>query len=103
MAEATDAKAKRVTLVVVVCDPRSGTVSVNGKAWVPVRFARFLERVSPPATTGPSKPTPKPPPPPGDGDDTLQCIRDQATGQCKWHLWDGEEWDNLGWNCPSCQ
>jgi hypothetical protein len=104
MAQATDAKAKRDTLVVLVCDPRSGTVSVNGKAWLPARLARVFDRVTmpPPATPGPSKPTPKPPRPPGDGDDTLQCLRDE-NGNCKWHCWNGEEWTSLGWDCPVCE
>jgi hypothetical protein len=96
MAQIPGAK-QREALIVLVCDPNTGRVSVNGKDWVAFRLFEQVEKRSQPSRPGQQ---PKEDPP-GEGDDTYRCLRDDA-GNCKWHCWDGEEWKNLGWDCPSC-
>jgi hypothetical protein len=84
------AEEKAPSLVVLVFDPSSGRVSVNGGEWLRFRLGSQTKFVRPP-----KKGTL--PPPPGEGDDMIVCAdAEEPPFGCHYHAWNGSRWVNLG-------
>jgi hypothetical protein len=94
---------KAGAIVVLVFESNTGRVSVNGKPWVSFRLSL---RPSKPETQEGSQGESKSDPyttPPGKDDDTLKCMKERGTTNCRWHQWDGTQWVSLGsqFPCPA--